>query len=395
MAYNVVSAAKKLGGQISDNKKAILGAQVGGVPGAVVGSTYDPNGAGSKTFGNTWDNNVNGIRGAAVGGAPAAVVGSTMDNNGVLKTGIRDTTAAINALAPKVGLGAYKAPPLDVGGNGISANALNAATQVGARPSVVTPITYNLGAYTPAASTAYGAAPMQDVNQSNEARAIQMGLANQLTNQANGVGPSLAQIQLQKGKDANIASAMALGASQRGVTAGQGLRSIADATANANQVTAQQAAELRLQEQQQAQALLSGVATNVRGQDIGVAGANQTQLGAVNLAQGGANLSTNLANATAANANTIDQAHGALGAATATGDQALKQQAQNDQAIQAYMNMGLSWEEAKLKAQGDANTLASNNYNSQQTRTSNMVAGAAQGIASYATGGATTALGAK
>lgn len=189
------------------------------------------------------------------------------------------------ALADKVGLGQFK--PQDVKVNEspftdtkktdelrrnfarqlheVQARKINpmSAAQVGAAAQVGDAKTIEQAA-------AMKAAQINEANQ-EQIRAQQLSLAQQLQAQASGQGPSLAQMQLQQGRDQNIATAMALAASQRGMTAGQGLRQIADQTANANQAAAQEAARLRLAEQLQAQQALQGVLSGTREQDIGLA----------------------------------------------------------------------------------------------------------------------------
>lgn len=108
--------------------------------------------------------------------------------------------------------------------------------------------------------------------QSNQTRAGQMDLAGALTQQANGQGPSLAQGQLRQATDRNIAQALALGASQRGMGAAGGLRAIADQRAQIGQQAASDSSQLALNEQMQARNQLGQVLTGARGQDIAVAG---------------------------------------------------------------------------------------------------------------------------
>lgn len=309
---------------IKDNKNAILGTVVGGPVGTVVGSTYDSHGAGAQTFGDQWNDNKNAIRGAAIGGVGGAATGTLFDKNGFSQKAVKKFGQQISKFGEKVGLGSYK---VDDSAFGQSSTAAQMAADAAAgqqaaanRAAVISPITYNA---------------------SDEFRTQQAALANQLTNQGNGIGPSLAQSQLQAGRDANIASAMALAASQRGLTAGQGLRQVADQTTTANQLAAQEAARLRLTEQLAAREQLGAVLSGARGQDI---------TNAQNIA--------NAANATAVNA--------------------LKQQAQNDAMVQAYMEQGLSLELAKMKAAQDLEALKSGNYNANQQRIAGFIGGLGQ-----------------
>lgn len=88
----------------------------------------------------------------------------------------------------------------------------------------------------------------------------QQGLANYLAGQATGTGgPSAAQGQFQQNLDQNLASAMALGQSQAGVSPGAALRNILEQQGRTTGQAASQAAQLRAQEQQAAQQQLGGV----------------------------------------------------------------------------------------------------------------------------------------
>ena len=108
-------------------------------------------------------------------------------------------------------------------------------------------------------------------------RTRQMSLADALQEQAAGRGPSLAESQLQRATDANIAQSMALAASQRGQTAGQGLRQIAQQSQAYQQQAARDAADMRIQEQLAARGQLGSVLQSGRGQDINLA-SSQAQL---------------------------------------------------------------------------------------------------------------------
>lgn len=113
----------------------------------------------------------------------------------------------------------------------------------------------------------------------------QLGLAYQLSQQAAGQGPSLAQQQLQAGTDRNIAQAMAMAQAQQGQGAGLAQRQVAQQQAGMAAQTNQDAGALRLQEQMQAQNMLGQVLAGGRGQDIGLA-----------TEQAGLNQGANLAN---------------------------------------------------------------------------------------------------
>lgn len=108
--------------------------------------------------------------------------------------------------------------------------------------------------------------------QQDEGRSMQMALIQRLQDQANGVGPSLAQMQLQKGTDQNMANAMALGQSQRGAGQAGMLKGIQGQQAGIAQGMAGDAAMLRLNEQMGANAQLGSQLGGMRGQDQGWAG---------------------------------------------------------------------------------------------------------------------------
>lgn len=141
-----------------------------------------------------------------------------------------------------------------------------------------------------------------NLDQANEMRGVQADLIQNLQKQARGEGPSLAQMQLQKATDQNIAQTMGMAASGRGP--GQSAQNKA-AQAQGSQMRQQAAGDsgmLRLQEQMQAQNMLAGVSGQARGQDISSQGLN------------------------------------------------LQQQAQNDDLVKFYTQAGLSLEQAQQQA---------------------------------------------
>lgn len=117
-------------------------------------------------------------------------------------------------------------------------------------------------------------APQLDQTQSNQMRDAQTGLITDLQNQAAGIGPSLAQAQLQKASDQNLANTMASIQSTRGMGATAAAGQAQGAGAQAGQQLAQDSAILRLQEQMQAKGMLGQLATGARGQDLGAAAQN-------------------------------------------------------------------------------------------------------------------------
>lgn len=143
--------------------------------------------------------------------------------------------------------------------------------------------------------------------QQNQSRDMQMNLMQQLQDQAAGKGPSLAQMQLQKGTDANMMSAMALGQAQRGAGQGGMQKGIAQQQASIGQGMANDSAMLRLQEQMQARQMLGQGLQGMRGQDQGWAGMD-TQNNQFNAGQGNQNGQFN-----AGQTNQMNTAKGQLG----------------------------------------------------------------------------------
>jgi hypothetical protein len=126
--------------------------------------------------------------------------------------------------------------------------------------------------------------PLADTTQSNQIRGQQMTLADHLAAQANGQGPSLAQMQLQRGLDQNIATQMAMAASQRGAGGAGALRALGYQQGQARQQMAGDAATLQLNEQMQAQNQLGALLAGARGQDQQMSLADQqSRLGTMGL----------------------------------------------------------------------------------------------------------------
>lgn len=123
----------------------------------------------------------------------------------------------------------------------------------------------------------------------DQVRARQMTLADQLTAQAAGQGPSLATMQLQQATDRNLAQSMAAAASMRGASGGLGLRNLNQQQTALQGQAARDSAMARMQEQLSAREQLSGVLNGTRTQDIGLA-----------TSQAGLTQSANLANQQAA-----------------------------------------------------------------------------------------------
>lgn len=123
----------------------------------------------------------------------------------------------------------------------------------------------------PQAQTFTMAPTTLDQTASNESRTYQDFLAKQLQQQASGQGPSLAQGQFQNNLDQSIAAQHAMAASATGGNIGLAQRQAAVNTGNLNLQAANQAAQLRMQEQLAAEGLLGTTAGTMRGQDLGAA----------------------------------------------------------------------------------------------------------------------------
>jgi hypothetical protein len=111
-----------------------------------------------------------------------------------------------------------------------------------------------------------------DVNGQNGFRQGQIDLAHTLSNQANGIGPSIAALQLQQGQNANMAQQFALANSAHGANQAGALRNAANNAGMISGNMAQQSAMARLAEQQQAAGALGNVLQAGHGQDIQMSG---------------------------------------------------------------------------------------------------------------------------
>jgi hypothetical protein len=117
-----------------------------------------------------------------------------------------------------------------------------------------------------------------DTAGAERARGAQEGLLQQLLDMAAGKGPSPAQMMLQQAADRNLADASAMAATQRGLGATAASSQVAGQRAQIGQEAARDAGILRLQEQMQAVQAAGGLASSIRGQDVGQAQA-QAQVG--------------------------------------------------------------------------------------------------------------------
>lgn len=172
-----------------------------------------------------------------------------------------------------------------------------------------------------------------------EVRKQQMALLGQLTQAANGQGPSAAQSMLTAATDRNLQQSAALANSQRGGMGGAAAARQVQAQAGvAGQQAANDAATLRVQEQQAAMGMLSQLSGSVRGQDMDLA----TQ-------QAGLQQQANLANA---------QMQQQANLANLQSEQGQRQL--NQQAVQYYLTQGMDMAMAQQRANFDMQQLLVN-----------------------------------
>ena len=235
-------------------------------------------------------------------------------------------------------------------------------------------------------------------SQDAQFRNNQVALSNQLTNQMNGQGPSLAATQYQQAQEKNLAGQMGAAAAMGGRNAGLSQRNLAMNAAAQGQQTARDVANIRTQEQLNATSQLANVSQQGRDQDINLAAQNaqlqqQAALanqGATNqfaLQQGSMNMQNNQFNAGALNDRQLQQAQlnqqSGLANQAATNQFGLTQAQMNMQNnqfnSQAQNNAYL--QNAQLNAQNEANygsqynqTLGQNTQNQQQTNLANQQA---------------------
>lgn len=160
-----------------------------------------------------------------------------------------------------------------------------------------------------------------------QTRDAQGQLISGLQARANGTGgPSVAELQMKQGQDAGLRSQLAAQAAQRGGANPLAQRNLAQNAAATNQQFVGQTADLRAQEQQQAQEQLGSVLSGVRGQDIGLA-----------TNQAGLDQQTGLAGMQAGNDRSTQNAQLQQQTRIANMDAQLRQQGMNDQDRQAML----------------------------------------------------------
>lgn len=110
-----------------------------------------------------------------------------------------------------------------------------------------------------------------DVSQQEEFRAQQIALMKMLSDQSQGIGPSVSAEQLRVGQEGNIAGLMAAMGSSRGGFNPALARGALQSSAEIQGKLSQEMAMQRLQEQMEAQGLLGDVASTGRASDIDLA----------------------------------------------------------------------------------------------------------------------------
>lgn len=134
-----------------------------------------------------------------------------------------------------------------------------------------------------------------DPTQSNQARGSQQDATSMLRNQAMGLGPSVAQAQMNNGLSQGLANLHSL-SSSRGYSGGLGERNLLNAGASLQGQLAGQAGIARATEQVGALGAYGQQTNAVRGQDISQQnGMAQTQLGNANVRLQGLNGASQLA----------------------------------------------------------------------------------------------------
>jgi endosialidase-like protein len=185
--------------------------------------------------------------------------------------------------------------------------------------------------------------------QGDQTRGQQSALAGLLMQQAQGQGPSVAEMHMRRGLDSAIASQRAQAASARGVSPGLAQRMAAQGIAGMQQQAVGDSAMLRANEQMAARNGLGGLLAGMRGQD---------QAGAQFLGQGlmqnaGMQQGANLANLQAA----------------------LQSQGQKDQMAQFYTGAGLGVDAQSFAGQQAYDQARQNAHNAGQGINAGVAAG--------------------
>lgn len=227
-------------------------------------------------------------------------------------------------------------------------NSQNEFAQQLANNNYAAPTMHGQGGLPPARQVQAAALNQDNTNQD---RQMQLGLANQLQQQMNGQGPNLAQQQLQSATDQNLKQSLAMAASSQGQQqGGLALRAAQNQQAAIGQQAAEQAAQLRAQQQVGAQQQYGNIANQLTNADM-----NQAQSQAQLQQQAG------LSNQAAQNQFALQQ--GQLN--YNIGNQNLQSQLQT-QAQQDKQNLGLLSGQTQLGENQQQNAIGFQNAQAQQ-----------------------------
>jgi len=225
----------------------------------------------------------------------------------------------------------------------------------GTQPSLATALSGTQNRTTPMAYSAKVGSPEQatmgSTIQSDQWRADQRSLAEALKARAAGTVPSAAEMQMQRGLADQIAAQRAQAASARGVSSGLAAKLAAEGIGKAQSETAYNTSLLRAGEQAQAEQNLASALQAGRGQDL-------TTLGMQN--------DIYLANAGFRQDAMLEQARMQQQANLANQQAELQNRAQMDQAMQNYIAMGMSREEAQQRALAEMEALKAGQYSTRQ-----------------------------
>lgn len=241
--------------------------------------------------------------------------------------------------------------------------------------------------------------------QSQNARAAQFGvdqtgrnfqteLAQRLQQQAQGNGPSIAQLAFQQNQEANLQAAQSqIASNSRGLNAGLAARNLANTTAQANIGAANQAAQIGMQERMNANQQLGQVGASIYGQDTTIAQQNAQleQQAALQNAQLGTQASLQnaqlgsqaaLANASAQNQFALQGGQMTQQVNMQNAANQLAQQGMNNQQIQAYLSSANQRDIAQLGAAQTFQSQLQQRYANEQAAYGKLFGGITAGAGS-------------
>lgn len=202
------------------------------------------------------------------------------------------------------------------------------------------------GRTTPTVSAAKVGAPATvadpDLGAATQTRGQQQTLGEALRKRATGETKSAAEMQLDRSLSKQIAAQRAQAASARGISSGMAQRLAAEGISTAQSEAAAQAAQLRAEEQAQAEQTLAGYLSGVRGQDIDTARMEQERA---------------LTEAGYGQQAMLQQSGYQQEAALANQQAELQARQQMDNAVQSYIAMGMSREDAQQRALAEMEAL--------------------------------------